>query len=403
MSLIALSSSAGWGCSDAASDGPDAPPFTGVGEPGRGARGSPAAFPSTTPSTPSPTPAGAEEPPATGGLDTSGAAAPGMVGAAAPGMVGAAAPGMVGASPAPDTPATPPAEAPAAEENPAPAAGPASAGCGVSQGIPQNPDIDSTIVAFPPLYNGSTPVPLVFVFHGANRTNQQQREDDSQTIGSDLERNYVMAFVKSAGTAWDLATDYPRFQAIRTQILSQLCIDTEHVFAFGQSSGAQFIVQMLGDSRARETGFAAIAPVSSSRYPNPAWSPVPTLLIHGLNDTARPGDNNGAMDISQYVQSNQCSGGTTELAVPTCSSIANRAAVNPGCVEYRGCAAPTLFCNHDDPNYIDANGPTNHGWALLRQQRDLPVLRVAALNPLPGRRALPTLRLWSSLQNAGCR
>src|SRR5204863_10209095 len=135
-------------------------------------------------------------------------------------------------------------------------AGPASAGCGLSQGIPQNPNIDSTIMTFPQGYDGSTPVPLVFGFHGANRTNLQQQVNDSRTIGSELEQNYVMAFVKSAGTAWDLGTDYPRFQAIRSQILSRFCIDTAHVFAFGHSSGAQFIAQMLGDNRARETGFA---------------------------------------------------------------------------------------------------------------------------------------------------
>ena len=64
---------------------------------------------------------------------------------------------------------------------------------------------------------------------------------------------------------------------------------------------------------------------------------MPTLLIHGENDTARPGDNDGAQDIAQYV-------------------------VDPGCVEYSGCAAPTLFCRHDDPNYFDNGNPTNHGW-----------------------------------------
>jgi polyhydroxybutyrate depolymerase len=341
-----------------AEDDPSAPGFTGVGAPGSGspgsgspgsgspgngspstnAAGAPAAAPSGTPPTASPTPPGSEQTPVTGGIDTSGTAAPGMVGAAAP-----------------NTPATPPATQ-------TPAAAAASAGCGLAQGIPQNVAVDSTILTFPPTYDGSTPVPLVFGFHGANRTNLQQQVDDSKTIGSDLERNYVMAFVKSAGTAWDLGTDYPRFQAIREQILSRLCIDTEHVFAFGHSSGAQFIVQMLGDNRARETGFAAVAPVSSSRYPNPAWTPVPTLLIHGLNDTQRNGDNNGAMDIAQYAESNQCTGGPQPIDIGTCASFADATNVNPGCVQYSGCAATTLFCNHNDPNYFQNNVPTNHGW-----------------------------------------
>jgi polyhydroxybutyrate depolymerase len=331
-------------CSGAEDDS-SAPGFTGVGAPGSGSPSTtaPAAPPSGTPPTASPTPPGAEQPPVTGGIDTSGTATP----------------GMVGGEPTPNTPANPPTEPGPQPPN---AAGAASAGCGLSQGIPQNVAVDSTIVTFPPTYDGSTPVPLVFGFHGAGRTNEEQQTVDSRTIGSDLERNYIMAYVKSAGNAWDLGTDYPRFQAIRTQILSQFCVDTEHVFAFGHSSGAQFIVQMLGDNRARETGFAAVAPVSSSRYSNPEWTPVPTLLIHGLNDTSRPGDNDGAQDIAQYAESNQCAGGTTELAVPTCTSLAQGATVNPGCVQYNGCAAPTLFCNHNDPNYLDNGNPTNHGW-----------------------------------------
>jgi poly(3-hydroxybutyrate) depolymerase len=247
--------------------------------------------------------------------------------------------------------------------------GAASAGCGLSQGQPQNFAVNSTILTYPDGYDGSTPVPLVFGFHGAGRTNLEQQTVDSQTLGSELEQNYVMAFVKSAGNAWDLGTDYPRFQAIRTQILAQLCIDTDSVFAFGHSSGAQFIVQMLGDNRARETGFAAVAPVSSSNYGNPDWSPVPTLLIHGENDTQRGGDANGAQDIRQYAQSNQCSDTTTQLNSPACNSITGRGPVDPGCVQYNGCAAPTLFCRHDDPNYIDNGNVTNHGWPCFANRQ----------------------------------
>jgi polyhydroxybutyrate depolymerase len=251
---------------------------------------------------------------------------------------------------------------------PAPTAG-ASAGCGRAQGVPANYTVANTIVTFPPSYNGSTPVPLVFAFHGAGRTNTDMRMVDSRTPGSELENNYVIAFMKSAGNAWDLGTDYPRFEAALDQMLGELCVDTAHLFAFGHSSGAQFIVQMLGNSSARETRFAAVAPVSSSLFNNPAWEPLPTLLIHGLSDTQRPNDLNGAQDISQYAAANQCSGGTTPLNIGTCNSIAQgNPAVNPGCVTYNGCSAPTLFCNHNDPNYIENGTPTNHGWPCFANQ-----------------------------------
>jgi polyhydroxybutyrate depolymerase len=62
------------------------------------------------------------------------------------------------------------------------------------------------------------------------------------------------------------------------------------------------------------------------------------------------------------VRSNQCQMTTQAVAVPNCSSLAGGVAVTPGCVQYSGCAAPTLFCNHDDPNYLDNGTPSNHGW-----------------------------------------
>jgi hypothetical protein len=331
-------------------DGGDLPIFQATPPASGGAppNGGPAATPPATAPNPTtnPTPNN-EQPPVTGGVDTSGTT-----------------PTMTGATPSAPAPTTPDPNAPAPttpDQSPGvPGAG--SAGCG-SAAVPGVDDVANVKLYPPPGYDGSTPTPLVFGFHGAGRTNVQQRMDDSRTVGSDLENNYIVAYMKSAGTAWDLNTDYPRFEAALQQIEAIACVDTSALFAFGHSSGAQFIVQMLGNPSTRETRFAAVAPVSSSDYGNPAWSPVPTLLIHGQNDTARPGDADGARDISQYVESNQCSAQTTMLAVPTCPSFAGGVSVNPGCMQYEGCAAPTTFCRHNDPNYLDNNGnPTNHGW-----------------------------------------
>lgn len=258
---------------------------------------------------------------------------------------------------------------PAAPEPGAPPGSVASPGCGRATGDSAAPAVPNTLLFLPPSYDGVTPVPLVFAFHGAGRTNQDMREIDSRTNGSVLEQSYVMAYMKSAGNAWDLGADYPRFEAVLEQLSNELCIDTAHVFAFGHSSGAQFIAQMLGDGRARETRLAAIAPVASSDFGNPNWEPVPTLLIHGLNDTQRPNDRDGAADITQYRDSNQCSTTTEPLALPSCPSFADEVPVDPGCVRYVGCAAPTLFCQHDDPNYVENGSPTNHGWPCFATQQ----------------------------------
>jgi len=330
---------------------------------------------------PAGTPGGTTSSPAETATPPSGAAAANsestQVNQLAPAVPSATGAGSQPAAPPATTPpaATPPAAMepapmpvpppPPAQMNPAPSAGGASAGCGVSQGMPANPTTiadPNTILTFPQGYNGNTPFPIVFAFHGAGRTNTDMRTVDSRTPGTQLENNYVMAFVKSQGNAWDLATDYPRVQRLITQVLSERCIDTGHIFAMGHSSGAQFIAGMLGDSRARETRFAAVAPVSSNNLNNPAWTPVPTLLIHGLMDQQRMNDLNGAQDIVQYAQANQCSGGTQPVNIGTCTSLVRNATVNPGCKQYIGCAATTLFCNHNDPNYTDQGVDTNHGW-----------------------------------------
>ena len=343
-----LSAAALAACSGAEPGDDDLPIFQGT-MPGAPASGAPGATPPATngapptnPPTTSPTP-GNEQPPATGGIDTSGA------------------PTNTGATPS--TPTAPDPATPGTPQQPAPGTPVAggSAGCGNTT-VPGVDSVANVKLYPPPGYDGTTPTPLLFGFHGAGRSNVEQREDDSRTIGSELEANYIVAYMKSAGNAWDLNTDYPRFEAALEQIEAIACVDTANLFAFGHSSGAQFMVQMLGNPSVRETRFKAIAPVSSSDFGNPAWSPVPTLLIHGLNDTARPGDNNGAQDIAQYAESNQCSGGMTDLAVPSCASLAGGVAVNAGCKQYNGCAAPTLFCNHDDPNYLENGNPTNHGW-----------------------------------------
>jgi len=244
--------------------------------------------------------------------------------------------------------------------NPTPAV--PSAGCGLSTGIPTAANVANTIVTFPAGYDGSTPMPLVFAFHGAGRTNEQMRTVDSRTAGSMLEANYIVAYVKSTDNAWVIGTDTPRFNAVYGDITNRFCVDTNRVFGTGHSSGAQFIVQLLC---AGEERFRGIVPVASSVYCQ-SWAsgPIPTLVIHGMNDNQRPGDGNGRLDIVPYLTSNGCDGinSTDPYDVGTCNSIANNTAVTPGCVSFQGCSTETFWCNHNDPNYIDNATPTNHGW-----------------------------------------
>ncbi len=235
-----------------------------------------------------------------------------------------------------------------------------SAGCGKSTGVPMGVNVPNAIVTFPQGYDGSTPVPMLFGFHGAGRTNQNFQEVDARMRNTDLERNFAMVYLKSAGDAW-ATSDKSRVDTAYTQMTQTYCIDLKRVYATGHSSGAQFIERMLCDG---ETRLAAIAPVAGSRT-CASWPAIPTLFIHGLNDNQRTNDSNGQQELGPFVTSNACSMTSSPYAgAMACNSIYDQAAVNNGCVSYSGCSKPLVFCNHNDQNYSG----TNHGWPCFANQ-----------------------------------
>ena len=229
-----------------------------------------------------------------------------------------------------------------------------SAGCGKG-GRPSGGVVTvdgSHIYSFPESYDGTTPMPLIMAFHAAGNQNTQLR---NITQGSALADHFVMAFPKSQGNGWNPTADGQSIDQRYDELLANYCIDTSRVFATGHSSGAQLIVQLMcaGDDR-----FRAIAPVASSAYCQ-SFDPIPALIIHGADDRERANTNqdaDGRRDLAPYLASNDCDMTTVPHDQAGCSSGGTQ--VNPGCVEYQGCSAPTIWCQHNDPQYSN----TNHGW-----------------------------------------
>jgi polyhydroxybutyrate depolymerase len=230
-----------------------------------------------------------------------------------------------------------------------------SAGCGKS-GRPSGGLVTlagSHIYWFPTRYDGQAPMPLIMAYHAAGNGNDQLRDI---TQDSALAEHFVMAFPKSQGNGWSLDADSLGIEARFADLEQNYCIDMSRVFATGHSSGAQLIVQQQcrGDAR-----YHAIAPVASSAY-CPSWAhPTSALVIHGVDDKERAKTNqdaDGRKDLAPYLSSNQCSTGTEPYEQAGCSSSGRQ--VEPGCVQYTGCARPTIWCQHDDPHY----SMTNHGW-----------------------------------------
>jgi len=226
--------------------------------------------------------------------------------------------------------------------------------------------IPNSLVGIPGGYNGKDPVPAVIAFHAAGNDNTSIQ---GAFKGSDLAKKYLMIYPNSTSattsnkTGWSLQADKSRFLEVQAAILSNACVDENRVYATGHSSGAQFLAQLLcsGDGN-----FDAVAPVASSVYCQ-KWKngPVPSLIIHGVQDEERTkynlNDGDGKKDLQPYLTSNMCQMTSTPFQpdVSKCSGISgiDGKPFNPGCVEFSGCSAKTRWCNHNDPNY----GTSNHG------------------------------------------
>jgi polyhydroxybutyrate depolymerase len=237
-----------------------------------------------------------------------------------------------------------------------------SAGCGKS-GRPAGGKVtvaNDHIYDFPTTYDGSKPMPMIMMMHGANNPNTLL---ESQTDGSKLATEFVRVFPKSNTAAWEFnggtGADSKRLTTIYNDLLANYCIDTSRVFLNGHSSGAQMTVQMMcvpgGDKR-----FKAFAPVAASKYCS-TLTPAPVLYIQGMMDAMR-GGGNGADVVAVFTASNKCmSTSSPYTAVAACNSTFDNKPVNPGCISYQGCTEPTIWCSHNDNIYNLTDGH-EHGW-----------------------------------------
>jgi polyhydroxybutyrate depolymerase len=226
--------------------------------------------------------------------------------------------------------------------------------------------IPNSLIGMPDGYDGKTPVPVVIAFHGAGNDNTSLEGTFKRSAQS---KKYLMVYPNSTSatttdkTGWSLQADKSRYLEVKAAISSEACVDENRVYATGHSSGAQFVVQLLCSG---DADFDAVAPVASSVYCQ-KWKkgPVPSLIIHGVEDEERTkyglNDGDGKKDLQPYLTSNLCQMTSTPFDpdVSGCSSVngIDGKAFDDGCVEFTGCAAKTLWCNHNDPQY----GTSNHG------------------------------------------
>ncbi len=254
-----------------------------------------------------------------------------------------------------------PGQAPSGDANPDAVPSP---GCGKG-GRPADGKVykgGESWLLFPQGYDGATPMPVLFGFHGCGGTNRgdaNRTEYSDHSQGNAFETDYVVAVPLSAdsGGCWTYNTDIPRVKALYDELVNNYCVDTSRVFATGHSSGAQFIVQLMTSNHTADAeylNFKAMAPVAASDY-GAHGTVMPVMYIQGQNDNVR--GNNGKATVDRFVAGNMCSNNSEPITVAGDGCQSDGTTVDPACVSYADCSAPTIWCPHNDPSYSG----TSHG------------------------------------------
>jgi poly(3-hydroxybutyrate) depolymerase len=198
------------------------------------------------------------------------------------------------------------------------------------------------LLVIPDGYDPSTPMPLVFGWHGRGSTAdiahvyfQIEQASDDQAI---FVYPQGLPLASMGGqTGWDLGADgadVQLFDAMLEELSAGLCIDLERVFSTGHSFGG-YMSNALGCFRA--SVLRAIAPVAGGP-PFGACEPdtVAAWIAHGTVDEVVP-LSQGEQARDALLERNGCDTGTSP--------------VDPQpCVAYDGCAEgmPLQWCAHDE-------------------------------------------------------
>jgi hypothetical protein len=175
--------------------------------------------------------------------------------------------------------------------------------------------------------------------------------------GSAFENEYVRLLPNTtdSGQCWTSYTNnIARILKQYDDVLANYCIDTDHVFGVGHSSGAQMLVNTLAHKTdAQHLNFRGVSPVAADPF-NVAV-PMPVLYIDGQMDNQRSPDS-AKNAVAKFRAANTCAD-TSKPYTPIMGCQSGGVQVDPGCIVYDNCTVPTIWCSHNDPNY----GGTEHG------------------------------------------
>lgn len=195
----------------------------------------------------------------------------------------------------------------------------------------------------PPGYDKNRKYPIVFGFHGAGVPASAFRTyfNMTQVVGPDA----LVVYPEALGMpmAWNAQRDIPLFDALLTQFKAQYCIDDNHVFAAGHSSGG-FFTHALGCQRG--SVLRGIGPMSAGPPFGTCVGQIAVWISQGNADpTVKPASGQMARDF--WAKRNHCD---TTMSKP----------VDPApTVEYAGCDAgfAVRYCEYEGQHNLPAYAP----------------------------------------------
>lgn len=236
-----------------------------------------------------------------------------------------------------------------------------SAGCAKGNGRPADGAVsvkDEHYFTFPESYDGKKPFPVLFGFHGCGAGNRGTSKDDTEWMSLTHDTRFATDYVRATPISsspegcWTYASDIARVIKAYDELLANHCVDTNRVFATGHSSGAEFVVQLLtteNQADAQHLDFKAVAPIAGYDF-GALRGPIPVMYIQGIMDTVQGGD--GHETVAHFRAANACSdSGSSKPYAQVMGCQSGTTSVNPGCIVYDGCQAPTIWCSHNDPAY----------------------------------------------------
>ena len=177
-------------------------------------------------------------------------------------------------------------------------------------------------------YDGSSPTPLVFNFHGFGSNAAQQSFFSDFNVEAD-ERGLIVAYPNGIENSWnagaccgdapDAGVDEVAFVRAMLDALQQTtCIDASRVYATGMSNGGMLSHRLACEAADLITAVGPVAgalvlPVGECK----PTRPIPVIHFHGTEDTVvpYPGNGLGFPDVVESLQGwadrNGCAGASS--------------------------------------------------------------------------------------------